>query len=69
MKKKKSRKQASDFAKELDELDAENEEESGAAADGDDVFGQDGAKGEDGVDAWVAEGREATYPEVSVVRF
>lgn len=63
MKKKKSKKQAFDFAKELDELDAEqNEEDASNAlpADGGAVTGENGER----IDAWVAEKREATYPEV-----
>ena len=71
MKKKKSKKQASDFAKELDEMDAEDNE-GDAVPDiegdlGDDVFEKSGTAGEvdSGRDAWVLEGREATYPEVS----
>ena len=71
IKKKKSRKPASDFAKELDELDAENEDEAGVEIDGDlgdDVFehtnGVDGAA-ESGKEVWVLEGRDPTYQEVS----
>lgn len=65
MKKKKSKKQAFDFAKELDELDAEQNEEDAAAtsalpADDGAVTNEDGEK----VDAWVADDRAATYPEV-----
>ncbi|WVQ96406.1 hypothetical protein IAU59_003511 [Kwoniella sp. CBS 9459] len=71
MKKKKSKKTA-DFAKELDELDAENDEAAGDAGAvegdlGDDVFQKSGdAEGgaETGKEAWVVEGREATYPEL-----
>lgn len=64
MKKKKSKKQAFDFAKELDELDAEQNEEDGASAlpvDSGAVTGENGEK----IDAWVAEDRSATYPEAS----
>ena len=63
MKKKKSKKQASDFAKELDELDAEQNDEEVSALPADDgaITGEDGEK----IEAWVAEGRGATYPEVS----
>ena len=85
MKKKKSRKQASDFAKELDDLDAENDEEAGMGGGvevdgdlGDDVFESsrvtDGGA-DTGKEAWVLEGRDPTYPEVSrwlnssIVRF
>jgi len=74
MKKKKSKKQASDFAKELDDLDAEDNE-GDAVPDiegdlGDDVFEKSGTAGEvdSGRDAWVLEGREATYPEVCGLR-
>ena len=64
MKKKKSKKQASDFAKELDELDAEQNDEEVSALPADDgaITGEDGEK----IEAWVAEGRGATYPEVSI---
>ena len=71
MKKKKSKKQASDFAKELDEMDAEDNEGDAVPEIegdlGDDVFEKSGTAGEvdSGRDAWVLEGREATYPEVS----
>ena len=64
MKKKKSKKQASDFAKELDELDAEQNEEDAAntlPVDDGAVTGENGEK----IDPWVAENRRATYPEVS----
>jgi translation initiation factor 2 subunit 2 len=63
MKKKKSKKQASDFAKELDELDAEQNDEEISALPADDgaITGENGEK----IEAWVAEGRGATYPEVS----
>ncbi len=71
MKKKKSRKPATDFAKELDDLDAENEEDTPVDIDGDlgdDVFekadGVDGAV-ENEKEAWVLEGRDPTYPEAS----
>ena len=72
-KKKKSKKLASDFAKELGEMDQEQLDEEAAELDadiGDDPFAQDGAVDgedgeEDGTGAWVKEGREATYPEVS----
>ncbi|WWC65578.1 uncharacterized protein I303_108196 [Kwoniella dejecticola CBS 10117] len=74
VKKKKSKKTAA-FAQELDDLDNENNE---AAADGedadgdlgDDVFSKangangDAESGEPGKEAWVVEGREATYPEL-----
>lgn len=68
IKKKKSKKQASDFAKELDEMDAEENEDAGGDVEGDlgdDVF-EKGVAGEvdSGRDAWVLEGREATYPEL-----
>ncbi|KAK1923849.1 domain found in IF2B/IF5-domain-containing protein [Papiliotrema laurentii] len=69
IKKKKSKKQASDFAKELDELDAEENDEAGAGhVEGDlgeDVF-DNGVAGEvdSGRDAWVIEGRDPTYPEL-----
>lgn len=66
LKKKKSKKAASDFAKELDEMDAEAEaEDADGDADADDMF--DGADGEgevSGKEAWVLEGRDPTYPEV-----
>lgn len=64
MKKKKSKKQASDFAKELDELDAEQNDEEVTALPADDgaITGENGEK----IEAWVAEGRGATYPEVSL---
>jgi translation initiation factor 2 subunit 2 len=72
-KKKKSKKAVSDFARELDEMDAENDDD-GAPGDiegdlGDDPFargdaGADGAA-ESGKEAWVLEGRDPTYPEVS----
>ena len=72
VKKKKSRKPASDFAKELDDLDLENDEDGAAEIEGDlgdDVFeranGTDGT-GETGKEAWVLEGRDPTYPEVSL---
>jgi translation initiation factor 2 subunit 2 len=64
MKKKKSKKQASDFAKELDELDADQNEEDAAntlPVDDGAVTGENGEK----IDPWVAEDRRATYPEVS----
>lgn len=64
IKKKKSKKQAFDFAKELDELDAEQNEEdaaNGLPVDSGAVTGENGEK----IDAWVAEDRSATYPEVS----
>lgn len=72
MKKKKSKKQASDFARELDELDAEGEEgNDGGEVEGDlgdDVFGTnapvEGAV-ESGQEVWVIEGRDPTYQEVS----
>jgi len=71
IKKKKSKKQADDFAKELDELDAENDDAvDGGEIEGDlgdDVFGESVAgKGDvdGGKEAWVVEGREATYPEL-----
>lgn len=75
-KKKKSKKLASDFAKELGEMDQEQLDEEAAELDadiGDDPFAQDGAVDgedgeEDGTGAWVKEGREATYPEVSQLR-
>ena len=62
MKKKKSKKQASDFAKELDELDAEQNDDEISALPADDgaITGENGEK----IEAWVAEGRGATYPEV-----
>ncbi|WVR08309.1 hypothetical protein IAU60_005362 [Kwoniella sp. DSM 27419] len=70
MKKKKSKKTA-DFAKELDELDAENDDaEAGGDVEGDlgdDVFQKSGdgeASTDSGKEAWVVEGREATYPEL-----
>lgn len=70
VKKKKSRKPASDFAKELDDLDADNDEDGVAEIEGDlgeDVFeranGVDGPV-ETGKEAWVLEGRDPTYPEV-----
>ncbi|CAD6591578.1 MAG: hypothetical protein TREMPRED_000138 [Tremellales sp. Tagirdzhanova-0007] len=70
VKKKKSRKPASDFAKELDDLDLENDEDGAAEIEGDlgdDVFeranGTDGT-GETGKEAWVLEGRDPTYPEL-----
>lgn len=43
------------------ELDGEDGEE-GAGVDGE----GDDDEGEDGIGAWVKEGREATYPEVSL---
>jgi translation initiation factor 2 subunit 2 len=66
MKKKKSKKQASDFAKELDELDAEQNDDEMAALPADDggVTGENGEK----IESWVAEGRNATYPEVGHVQ-
>ncbi|KAK4686800.1 translation initiation factor 2 subunit 2, partial [Tremellales sp. Uapishka_1] len=69
MKKKKSKKQATDFAKELDEMDAENDEDAAVEIDGDlgdDVFGQsrEGGSAEPGNEAWVVEGRDPTYPEL-----
>jgi translation initiation factor 2 subunit 2 len=66
MKKKKSKKQASDFAKELDELDAEQNDDEMAALPADDggVIGENGEK----IESWVAEGRNATYPEVGHVQ-
>ena len=65
MKKKKSKKQASDFAKELDELDAEQNDEEISALPADDgaITGENGEK----IEAWVAEGRGATYPEVRLL--
>ena len=63
MKKKKSRKQASDFAKELDEMDAENDEEV-AAAGLDSVPGESNGVVDSGKDAWVVEGRDPTYAEL-----
>jgi translation initiation factor 2 subunit 2 len=71
MKKKKSRKPASDFAKELDDMDAENEEDANVEIDGDlgdDVFEKPNGVGgavENGKEAWVLEGRDPTYPEVT----
>lgn len=69
IKKKKSKKQASDFARELDELEAENEENDGGEIEGDlgdDVFEKPSMGEVDtGKDAWVVEGRDPTYPEVS----
>jgi translation initiation factor 2 subunit 2 len=64
MKKKKSKKQASDFAKELDELDAEQNDEELSALPADDggITGENGEK----IESWVAENRSATYPEVSL---
>lgn len=73
IKKKKSKKQASDFARELDELDAENNDDNaGEGVEiegdlGDDVFEKPSMGEVDtGKDAWVLEGREPTYPEVSL---
>ncbi|WWC73417.1 uncharacterized protein I206_107384 [Kwoniella pini CBS 10737] len=73
VKKKKSKKTAA-FAQELDDLDNEiNEGADAEEADGDlgdDVFSKaDGTNGdatstEAGKEAWVVEGREATYPEL-----
>ena len=65
MKKKKSKKQASDFAKELDELDAEQNDDEISALPADDgaITGENGEK----IEAWVAEGRGATYPEVRLL--
>ena len=71
VKKKKSRKPASDFAKELDEMEAEADEAAGGEADGD--LGEDpfakpngvNGVGNGDIDPWVTEKREATYPEVS----
>lgn len=71
-KKKKSKKAADDFARELDELDAEDGEAGDLGEgedDGDDPFaraegGADGAV-DSGKEAWVLEGRDPTYPEVS----
>lgn len=69
-KKKKTRQLATDFAKELDEMDAENDDDAGVDVDGDlgdDLFektnGVDGS-GETGKEAWILEGRDPTYPEV-----
>ncbi|WWC95297.1 hypothetical protein V866_002158 [Kwoniella sp. B9012] len=74
-KKKKSKKTAA-FAQELDDLDNENDEQNDEAGGdegdlGDDVFsksnnanGEDGSSTEPGKEAWVVEGREATYPEL-----
>ncbi|WVW86597.1 hypothetical protein I302_108647 [Kwoniella bestiolae CBS 10118] len=72
-KKKKSKKTAA-FAQELDDLDNENDEQNDEAAEegdlGDDVFSKsnnangDDASTEPGKEAWVVEGREATYPEL-----
>ena len=65
MKKKKSRKPAEDFAKELDELDAENDEAGEDGELGDDAFDKPNGVTEGGKEAWVLEGRDPTYPEVS----
>ena len=69
MKKKKSKKAATDFAAELDEMDAENEEAAMANGDdgdlGDDVFDKPNGEAETGKEAWILEGRDPTYPEVS----
>ncbi|TXT06140.1 hypothetical protein VHUM_03613 [Vanrija humicola] len=54
--KKKKKKPAADFARELNELDAEREAE---AESGDGESAETG-----GVDAWVAENRDPTYPEL-----
>ncbi|ORX38030.1 domain found in IF2B/IF5-domain-containing protein, partial [Kockovaella imperatae] len=67
IKKKKSRKPAEDFAKELDELEAENEDGAAGGEDGDlgdDVFEKANGDGEAGKEAWVLEGRDPTYPEL-----
>ena len=69
IKKKKSRKPASDFAKELDEMDAENEDDAPIEIEGDlgdDVFERPNgdAPAETGKEAWLLEGRDPTYPEV-----
>ncbi|KAL7424865.1 translation initiation factor eIF-2 beta subunit [Cryptotrichosporon argae] len=68
MKKKKSKKPAADFAKELDELDADQADDA-AEDDGDlgeDVFkaSGEGASETGGLDAWVVENRDPTYPEL-----
>ncbi|EIW72295.1 hypothetical protein TREMEDRAFT_26804 [Tremella mesenterica DSM 1558] len=70
IKKKKSRKQALDFAKELDDLDGEGEDApvpddlDGDA--GDDLFErpQESQAAESGQEAWVSEGRDPTYAEL-----
>ena len=71
-KQKKSKKNATDFAKELDDLDAERQEDEADALDreiGEDPFdaagGADDGDDDEGAEAWVKEGRVATYPEVS----
>lgn len=72
-KKKKSKKTATDFAKELDDLDAERQDQVADELDreiGEDPFeggegdADDGDDDGEDVDAWVKEGRVATYPEV-----
>ncbi|KAK8849423.1 hypothetical protein IAR55_004755 [Kwoniella newhampshirensis] len=69
MKKKKSKKTA-EFAKELDELDAQNEDGEGVEIEGDlgdDVFQKSGEadrSDETGKEAWVVEGRDPTYAEL-----
>ena len=69
MKKKKSKKATTDFAAELDEMDAENDEAAALNGDdgnlGDDVFDKPNGEAESGKEAWVMEGRDPTYPEVS----
>ncbi|KAL1409471.1 translation initiation factor eIF-2 beta subunit [Vanrija albida] len=64
--KKKKKKPAADFAKELNELDAERDADADDNFGGDDVFqAGDGESAETGgVDAWVAENRDPTYPEL-----
>ncbi|OWZ31419.1 translation initiation factor 2 subunit 2 [Cryptococcus neoformans AD2-60a] len=67
MKKKKSKK-TTDFSKELEDLDAEqNQENADIEGDlGDDVFQKsgEGETSESGKEAWVVENREPTYPEL-----
>ncbi|WWD20045.1 hypothetical protein CI109_104518 [Kwoniella shandongensis] len=69
MKKKKSKKTA-EFAKELDELDAQNEDGENVEIEGDlgdDVFSKPGESErseETGKEAWIVEGRDPTYPEL-----
>ncbi|WVQ79522.1 hypothetical protein IAT38_001621 [Cryptococcus sp. DSM 104549] len=67
--KKKKSKKTTDFSKELDELEAEQNEAEGGDVDGDlgdDVFqkGGEGESSELGKEAWVVEGRDPTYPEL-----
>ncbi|ORY35001.1 domain found in IF2B/IF5-domain-containing protein [Naematelia encephala] len=68
LKKKKSKKQTSDFAKELDEMDAEADGDDAVVDDGDlgdDIFAAAADGGADtGKEAWVIEGRDPTYPEL-----